>query len=414
VGTDRLRVRTEQTADAGDLLSSLPQPTVAAWIHQGDGLVGWGEAARLTIPAGADRFVAGEKWLAELFDDALVSDEVGLPGSGPVAFGSFTFDPTCDGSVLVVPRHVIGRSGGVSWRTTIDDGSRDPEPPPLPVPPAGPATVRWSDGSLSAPQWQHAVAAAVSRIKAGELQKVVLSRDLMAVATEDFDVRLLLRRLVAEFPECYTYSCAGLVGATPDLLITRDGPMIRSLVLAGTAPRGGSKAEDEALGAGLLASAKNVEEHQYAVADERAALAPLCGTLEIEPTPSLLRLANLQHLATWVTGQLRPGQSGEYATALSLAAALHPTAAVCGTPAEAAMELIRELEGMDRGRYAGPVGWLDSRGNGEWGIALRCGEVAGNRVRLIAGGGIVAGSVPAAELAETEVKFRAMRRAIEG
>jgi menaquinone-specific isochorismate synthase len=274
--------------------------------------------------------------------------------------------------------------------------------------------VRWSDGSLSAPQWQHAVAAAVSRIKAGELQKVVLSRDLMAVATEDFDVRLLLRRLVAEFPECYTYSCAGLVGATPDLLITRDGPMIRSLVLAGTAPRGGSKAEDEALGAGLLASAKNVEEHQYAVADERAALAPLCGTLEIEPTPSLLRLANLQHLATWVTGQLRPGQSGEYATALSLAAALHPTAAVCGTPAEAAMELIRELEGMDRGRYAGPVGWLDSRGNGEWGIALRCGEVTGNRVRLIAGGGIVAGSVPAAELAETEVKFRAMRRAIEG
>jgi menaquinone-specific isochorismate synthase len=410
---DRLRVHTGPVADSGDLVSSLPHPAVAAWIHQGDGLVGWGEAARLTIPAGADRFAAGEKWLAELFEDALVADEVGLPGCGPVAFGSFTFDPASDGSVLVIPRHVLGRRSGVSWRTTIEDGS-DTEPAPRALPPTGPEVVRWSDGGLTPPQWEQAVGTAVARIRAGELRKAVLARDLYAVASAEFDIRVLLGRLAADYPECYTYACAGLVGATPDLLITRDGPLIRSLILAGTAPRGGTRAEDQALGTELLASAKNVEEHQYAVADERAALAPLCSSLEIEPQPSLLALANLQHLATRVTGRLTPGKSGEYASALALAAALHPTAAVCGTPAEAAMDLIRELEGMDRGRYAGPVGWQDARGNGEWGIALRCGEIDGRRARLFAGCGIVAGSDPGAELAEAQSKFRPVQDALQG
>jgi menaquinone-specific isochorismate synthase len=199
------------------------------------------------------------------------------------------------------------------------------------------------------------------------------------------------------------------------------GADVRSLVLAGTTPRGGSAAEDAALGAALLASAKDVEEHRYAVADVRAALAPLCDRLDVDEQPWLLRLANLQHLATGVTGRLAgspqaaPGAAlSEHASALALAAALHPTAAVCGTPAGAAMELIRELEGMDRGRYAGPVGWVDARGSGEWAIALRCGEIAGKRARLFAGGGIVAGSQPESELAETETKFRPMRRALEG
>src|ERR1700728_1851986 len=180
-------------------------------------------------------------------------------------------------------------------------------------------------------------------------------------------------------------------------------------------------AEDEALGAALLASAKDVEEHRYAVADVRRAPAPLCDRLNVDDQPWLLRLANLQHLATLVTGRLagsRPGTGpavlGEHASALALAAALHPTAAVCGTPTGTAMELIRELEGMDRGRYAGPVGWVDAHGNGEWGIALRCAELDGPRARLFAGCGIVADSDPVAELAETQVKFRPMHDALEG
>jgi menaquinone-specific isochorismate synthase len=415
---DRLVVRTVPVDDPGDLVARLPHPRSVAWIRNGEGLAGWGEAARVSIPAGEDRFTAGEKWLIELFDGAEVTDEVGLPGCGPVAFGSFTFDPTSDGSVLVVPRAVLGRSAGRSWLTTIGD----PQPPPPADPARPPGGMRWHDGSLTAPQWQRAVCSAVARIRAGDLSKVVLARDLYAAASEDIDARVLLARLAARYPDCWTFSCAGLVGATPELYIRRVGADVRSLVLAGTTPRGGSAAEDDALGAALLASAKDVEEHRYAVADVRRALAPLCDRLDIDEQPWLLRLANLQHLATGVAGRLAgperdavaPAALSEHASALALAAALHPTAAVCGTPAGAAMELIRELEGMDRGRYAGPVGWVDARGNGEWGIALRCAELDGPRARLFAGCGIVADSDPVAELAETQVKFRPMQDALEG
>jgi len=420
-------VRTVPVEDPGDLVARLPEPASMAWIRRGEGLTGWGEVARVSLPAGEDRFTAGEKWLTELFDGAEVTDGVGLPGCGPVAFGSFTFDPTSEGSVLIVPGAVLGRAAGRSWLTTI--GTRPPSrtapAPAVPVPAApapAPGELRWHDGSLTAPQWQHAVRAAVARIQAGDLSKVVLARDLYATASAGIDTRALLARLARRYPDCWTFSCAGLVGATPELYIRRVGPDVRSLVLAGTTPRGGSQAEDEALGAALLASTKDVEEHRYAVADVRRALAPLCSRLDIDDQPWLLRLANLQHLATAVTGRLtglpQPAGAaaalGEHASALALAAALHPTAAVCGTPAGAAMELIRELEGMDRRRYAGPVGWVDARGNGEWGIALRCAELDGPRARLFAGCGIVADSDPVAELAETQVKFRPMQDALEG
>ncbi len=423
---DRLVVRTVAIPDPGDLLARLPGQAALAWVRLGEGLAGWGESARITIPAGEDRFTAGEKWLRELFDGAAVTDELAVPGSGPVAFGSFTFDPASDGSVLVVPRKVLGRRGGRAWLTTITDGQDEEQAQPV-LPVLAPVAVRWHDGSLSAPQWQRAVAAAVGRIRAGELGKVVLARDLFAAAADDIDVRLLLARLAVRYPDCYTFSCAGLAGATPELLIRREGLEVSSLVLAGTAPRGASAPEDDALGAALLASAKDVEEHSYAVADVRAALAPRCRELAIDPQPSLLRLANVQHLATHVHGWLAPAapprfHSGRGAaaaapavpTALGLAAELHPTAAVCGTPAGQAMDLIRELEGMDRGRYAGPVGWVDARGNGEWGIALRCAELDGPRARLFAGCGIVADSDPATELAEAQVKFRPLQDALEG
>jgi menaquinone-specific isochorismate synthase len=390
---ESLAFRTVRTHEPGDLLSRLPVPTVSAWVNQGDGLVGWGEAARLTIPAGTDRFAAGEKWLAELFEGAAVSDEVGVPGTGPVAFGSFTFDPASDGSVLIVPHTVIGRRSGVAWLTNVSGvGVNEAPPVSSPVPPS---ELRWSDGSLTALQWQQAVSAAVTKIRAGDLRKVVLARDLTALAAEDIDVRVLLARLAARSPDCYTFATAGLVGATPELLIRRQGRQVSSLVLAGTMGRGGSPAEDHALSEALLHSAKNAEEHQYSVESVRDLLTPLCAELHVDPRPFLLRMADYQHLATGVSGVL-----AKEASALALAASLHPTAAICGTPTEAALELIRDLEGMDRGRYSGPVGWVDARGNGEWGIALRC--------------GIVAGSQPDVELAETETKFRPMRRALEG
>src|SRR5215470_9147600 len=417
-----LVVRSTPVPDPGEqFLSRLPEPAALAWIRHGAGLAGWGEAARVTLPAGEDRFTAGEKWLREVLETCEIRDEVGRRGSGLVAFGSFTFDDCSEGSVLIVPRALLGRDGdGNAWLTTIgvsQGGRPTADPPhmggyPPPITPwrrlTVPEGIRWHDGSLTAPEWEEAVAAAVRRITRGDLRQVVLARDLYASADGPIDARVLLRRLAARYPDCFTFACAGLVGATPELLIRRDGREVSSLVLAGTMPRGATGAEDVELAAALLGSAKDNEEHGYAAASLRDAIAPLCQTLHIAPGPELIRFANVQHLGTRVNGTLAADRS-----ALALAGALHPTAAVGGTPTDAAVELIRELENMDRERYAGPVGWVDAAGNGEWGIALRCAQLAGNRARLFAGCGIVAGSDPAAELAEAQVKFRPMQTALE-
>jgi menaquinone-specific isochorismate synthase len=427
----RLTVRTIAVPDTGDVLAGLPDPDVVAWVRHGSGLAGWGEAARVTLPSGEDRFTAGEKWLRSLFDAADVDDQVRTRGTGPVAFGTFTFDPSSDGSVLVVPRVLRGRDGrGRAWLTTVGmpqdtaqahgtgqahgTAQAHGTPEAEGVPERALAGIRWHDGSLSAPHWELAVARAVTAIKANDpLRKVVLARDLYATAAGPIDARVLLGRLAARYPDCYSFACDGLVGATPELLIRRDGRKVSALVLAGTTPRGGSEPEDDALGAALLADAKNAEEHVYAVTSMRDALEPLCETLDIEAHPVLLKLPNLQHLGTQVHGTLRASREAGK-SALALAGAVHPTAAVCGTPTGTAMELIRELEQMDRERYAGPVGWVDADGNGEFGIALRCAQLSGNTARLFAGCGIVAGSVPDAELAEAQVKFRPMRNALDG
>ena len=430
-GSGRLLVRTVAIPDPGDLLERIPQPDVVAWVHHGAGLAGWGEAVRVTLPAGDDRFTAGEKWLRSVFDAAEVDDRVRARGSGPVAFGSFTFDASSDGSVMIVPRTVLGRDGrGRAWLTTVlargDETLIPPEPPapggkPFPPDPLGPPTggtpsswgnLSWRDGSLPGPRWEQAVAEAVAAIRAGGLRKVVLARDVFATADEPIDARVLLRRLALRYPDCFTFSCDGMIGATPELLVRRAGNQVSALVLGGTLPRGADPAQDKALGEELLASAKNNEEHAYAVDSIREALGPLCQTLDVEARPSLLKFPNLQHLGTQVRGILVDGTAPR--SALALAAAVHPPAAVCGTPTGTALELIRDLEHMDRERYAGPVGWVDANGNGEWGIALRCGQLSGRTARLFAGCGIVAGSEPAAELAETLVKLQPMRGALEG
>jgi menaquinone-specific isochorismate synthase len=428
-GVEPLIVRSTPVPDPGDLLGEIPVPAAFAWVRHEAGLVGWGEAAKITLPTGDDRFTAGEKRLRELFDSADVRDEAGCRGSGLVAFGSFTFDSCSDGSVLVVPRVLLGRDGrGAAWLTTITPaGEAAAGTDPAKTVPAGtvpaeaakaarvPVTaqsrISWHDGSLSAMAWQRAVATAVSRIGRGDLRKVVLARDLFAEADRPLDQRVLLRRLADRYPDCFTFACAGLIGATPELLIRRDGGEVSSLVLAGTMPRGATPEKDARIAAALLGSAKDNEEHDYAVVSLREVLEPLCEHLDVAARPELIQLANLQHLGTRVRGTLSADWS-----ALALAAALHPTAAVGGTPTDVAVELIRELENMDRERYAGPVGWVDADGNGEWCIALRCAQLDtsdGTTARLFAGCGIVAGSDPATELAEAQVKFRPMQTALE-
>ncbi|WP_436887817.1 isochorismate synthase [Nocardiopsis dassonvillei] len=402
---------------AGSLVRRLPAGTPLAWLTGDSGLVGWGEAARWSLdaepegtePTDTTRFTEAARWLTGLLEQAEVEDAVGVPGTGAVAFGTFTFAPVSAGSTMVVPRVLLGRRNGRTWLTTItDEPGVHPEELLYPAPaprPIGP--LSWSTGELTAREWGDAVAGAVARIRAGELDKTVLARDIVARADSPIDVRTLLERLNDRYPQCFTFSVAGMVGATPELLLRREGEELSSLVLAGTRPRGADEDEDRRLAEELMSSAKDVEEHGLAVDSLRDALAPLAEELVVPAWPHLLRLANVQHLATRAHARMRPGVS-----ALDAVAALHPTAAVGGTPRATAMRLIDEVEGMDRGGYAGPVGWVDGAGNSEWGIALRSAYVDGSTARLFAGCGIVAGSEPESEIAETESKFRPVREAL--
>ncbi len=400
-------VTTVRTEAAAALLDLVPGHAGLSWVRRGEGMVGWGEAARLEVTgptALADAAAWWERWTAGLD----VADDLDVPGSGPVLFGSIAFDPAAGTSVFVVPEVVVGLRDGVGWVTTI--GADAPAPPPAPAPLAGPAPrLRYADGALDPATWCAAVATAVARIDAGELDKVVLARDLLVTAEPALDPRRLLRRMGARFPDCWTFAVDGLLGATPELLLRRTGRELSSRVLAGTAARGAG-AEDDRLAAALLDSAKDRAEHAWAVDSLVRALDPYCSRLTAPAEPALLTLANVRHLATDVVGTQR-GTAG----LLELVGAVHPTAAVCGTPTPDAAALIGELEGMDRGRYAGPVGWMDARGDGEFGLALRCAELTPDGgARLFAGCGIVAGSEPAAELAETQAKFAAFQNALEG
>lgn len=403
----RLRVTTRPLADPGRLLEHLPLADPVAWVRNGEGLIGWGVAARLEV-RGPERFSRTQRWWSTLCATFDVDDTVSMPGTGPVAFASFSFDDERATSIVVLPKVIVGRRAGQAWMTSIDD---DADPftslPPASVPQA-PSSVQWRDGSRSSEDWKDAVGEAVRRINAGELDKVVLARDIIGQFDGPLDPRHLLVRLADDYPSTWTFCVDHLVGATPELLVRRTGDLVTSRVLAGTVRRRGSN-DDAGLARALLASDKDTMEHEYAVHSVAKALAAHCTDLEVPERPRVLELANVQHLATDVTGRL-----ADEAPVLALAASLHPTAAVCGTPTERAFALIRELEGMDRGRYAGPVGWFDRHGDGEFGIALRCAEVDPEEglLRAFAGCGIVAGSDPDDELAESAAKLEPIRNAV--
>ncbi|MGH2701800.1 MAG: isochorismate synthase [Actinomycetota bacterium] len=400
--TERLVVSTTEIEPPADLLAAQPDAFGPTWLHHSDGLIAWGEAARIKVEPGEGRFERAIESLTEVFGSLEVDDEVGVPGSGPVAFGAFSFDPGAAGSVLLVPSVIVGRRNGRAWRTLI---GREPVVESQEAPEDD--RIRYWGPSVSEVTWLDAVTSAEAAVRAGELDKVVLARDLRVWSKTQLSPRRLLARLSARFPECYSFSVDGLIGATPELLVRVTGQSVESLVLAGSIRRGSNDAEDENLGRELLDSAKNGREHEISVRDVSAVLGELCTGLEVGES-GLLKLANVQHIATTVEGALSAHRS-----ALEVAAALHPTAAICGLPRSDAMAMIRRLEGMDRARYSGPVGWVDAAGNGEWGIALRCAEIDGGSARLFAGSGIVAGSTPEGELDETRIKLQAMQSALE-
>jgi isochorismate synthase len=374
-----------------------------------DGLAGQGEAVRIEIPElSADQLARVQRTLAELPCD----DELQRPGTGPVAFAALPFDPGA-AAAFVVPEVLVGRAAdGTRWITTVGDGEAQPEPAVL----AGdgndvdePRAARFEvAGVQDVDAWLATVARATKRIAAGDFEKVVLAREVRVVADAPLPRRALLHRLRRAFPGCFTFAVGSMVGASPELLVSRAGDTVRAHPMAGTAPRGGDPTTDARLAASLLSSAKDRAEHQITIDMVWETLLPFCSYVDSEPEPSIVAVANVQHLASLVEGRL----SHPPASVLELVAALHPTPAVAGWPVAPALAFIAEHEGIDRDRYAGAVGWVDAAGNGTWAVGIRSALIDGPEARLFAGVGVVSDSDPVAELAETEAKFQAVLSAI--
>ena len=372
------------------------------FIRNGDGIIGWGVHTVLRS-SGTNRASDLARQWRELCDGATVNDRVILPGTGLVAFGAIAFAESSEAeSVLIVPRVVVGARDGRFWQTSVDGA----ELPPL-SPVKASEVSSLLQGQLSRVGFKDAVGTALQRIEAGEVEKVVLARDIVADLPEDFDLRAPLKVLAENYPTCWVYSVDGLFGASPELLVRVSHGQVSARVLAGTAGRGTDPGVDFAIGQALSESHKNVAEHAFAVDSMVRALEPFCEHVDADPKPFSLKLPNVWHLASDVHGVLK-----EDASVLDLAAAIHPTAAVAGTPRDAAVSLIEELEPFDRGRYAGPVGWIGADGDGEWAIALRGAQVEGSSVRAFAGCGIVAESEADSEASETDLKFQPIIQAL--
>jgi isochorismate synthase len=335
----------------------------------------------------------------------------------PLAAGSIAFDPNEPATLTIAAGWVRRTEPGATWARD----AMGPQGGLASSPRASGSHVAADAFALpqlrevpSAEDYGRDVAAITERIQAGEVAKVVLARTLDVDAGRILDAASLLRRLRAVEPHSYTFAApvsgsgsgdalATMVGASPELLCSRTGDIVRSVPLAGSAPRSGDAEQDRASAAALQNSDKERREHAFVVDAIAAALGEHCAELTWDPEPVLLETANVWHLATRFHGRLGDPNIG----ALALVADLHPTPAVCGTPREAARAIIEELEPFPRGTYAGPIGWMDATGDGAWAIALRCAELTGKRARLFAGAGIVEGSDPAAETEETRRKFLA-------
>lgn len=368
------------------------------FVRDGVGIAGRGEAARVPV-AEVQEFLSSIKR----------EDYVGVAGSGPVALGVLPFLPGAPAE-FVVPKVIVGKNAdGLVWITAIDTdldaavASLAPLKPPRPD--GGSFSVT---PGVSLDTYLAAVTSGRDAVRAGEMTKVVIARDIIITADKPLDVRAILRRLRASFGSSYRYSIDGFIGASPELLVERDGDIVRSHPLAGTTPRTGDPATDARMAAELIASMKNQVEHRVVIDVVNDTLLPWCSYLDWEAEPSIVMVANVQHLGTRMEGWLsKPARS-----VLDMAQALSPTPALGGHPRADALALIAAVEGMERGRYGGAVGWLDADGNGTFAVAIRCAEIDGCQARLFAGGGIVADSDPLAELAETQAKFQAMVSAI--
>lgn len=404
-----LTVETTATADLGPLVPLLEAGHPLAWMRRGFGLVGHGEALRLEF-CGPDRMRDAAIVWQRIATAASVTDPLVRTGTGLLAFGSFAFsDSSATTSVLIVPSVIIGRDKGQSWLTRIAVGELEP----LVVPPLEPYGPRYHvdlhPGTVPDADYRHAVAAAVARIRSHEVSKVVLARDLVGQLPPGADIRRMIDVLALGYPDCWTFAVDGFIGSSPETLVSVDDGSVTARVLAGSAARGTDAATDEQAATALATSTKDQDEHRYAVQNVLASLRSHSPNVMASEMPFTLKLPNVWHLASDIEGDLIDGS-----TSLDLIDSLHPTAAVAGTPTSEALRIIDELEPFDRGRYAGPVGWVGADGDGEWAVALRSAQFDENgRVTAYAGAGIVAESVPERELLETRMKFRPIAEALD-
>jgi menaquinone-specific isochorismate synthase len=385
--------------------------------HDGAAVLTWGVAARIELPSGAAGPAA--PWSAHQLLSAIPrSSRDDAVYAGPLALGALPFDSTAPSSLVIPSLAVVATRDAVvvvavGRRLTLADpeeqlglvfdlpddaGHKEPAPDRFRV-----DSVRPQADFLAR------VGAARDAIRGGELDKVILVREVAIAANRDFRQHDLLERIRTLHPTCAAFAIDKFVGASPELLVRRRGLEITSRPLAGTVARSGDRQEDARLAAGLLASPKDRLEHRYVVDAITAAFARHADDLLVPDSPELLELRNVTHLATPVSATLRVARpGGRLPSALELAAELHPTPAVGGTPREAALEYLARFEELDRGLFAGPVGWVDASGDGEWWIGIRAALVDGKAARLFAGVGIVDGSDPATELAETQLKLQAL------
>lgn len=378
------------------------------WVTENFGMIGWGEAARATFE-GDDRFRRAQRWFDDVVAASTVTDPVARPGTGLTAFGTFSFSKKSRNvSTIIIPRRILGWDEHGAWESTISTE----ENPTITGEPIESIRdighVAMAPGELDEDAFTDAVEETVELLAEGEAKKVVIARDLIIRTEYDMDERLLVAKLARAFPSCWTYCVDGMMGATPEMLASVRSGHLTTRVLAGSWPT--TQGQDAAEYA-LRTSAKDIAEHRYASdsvlhALDRQASGPVRAN-----GPTILHLPNVVHLATDFEADLAPGWTG-----LTAAGAMHPTAAVGGTPTNTALEIIDRIEGLDRGRYAAPVGWMDSSGNSDWALALRCAQLSSTDPRLaraFAGGGIMERSNPAQELSETEAKFSAILKAFE-
>jgi len=409
--TPALRVisRTCSLAELGvsDFIS-LINSSSSVFINQAQGLIGFGEATRIEA-SGPNRLDELNSGWQKLVQSAQVQDGLTVPGSGLIAFGAVAFaDESDTESVLVIPKVVIGLSGSVLWLTTVNT-SEEQALELIQIKSKEQSPLRFEAGSITPDQFTKSIELALKEISAHNIEKVVLARDLVSEIPKDFDYSIALRKLATKFDSCFTYSVDGLFGASPELLVKISHSQVSARVLAGTAGRGTDPGVDEAIGLALTSSHKNLEEHKFAVDSLVQELDTIATQIDADEKPFSLALPNLWHLASDVHAVLKADS-----TSLQVVKALHPSAAVAGTPRIKAQQLIAELENLDRGRYAGPVGWIGADGDGVWAIALRGAQVDRNenKIRAFAGCGIVAESEAEAELAETNLKFKPIIEAL--